>query len=248
MKNAQCNNSFTTLQIAVRATFLGFVLACSLLLASVGPTDWRPFGIYAAAMATFHYSEFLAIAWTNPAELSVDTFMLNHSVPYAVAAVSSWLEFGVEVYFWPELKRSGYTLAVGVALTLAGEVLRKLAILTAQSNFNHQVQFAKAADHRLVTHGVYAWCRHPSYVGWFAWSVGTQCVLANPVCVLVYAGVSWKFFQSRIYLEEITLTTFFGREYREYQRRVPTGLPGIHGYVPSDEEDDDEQETQQSRR
>lgn len=221
------------------------MLACSLLLAIIGPAAWRPFGIYAAAMAAFHYSEFLAIAWTNPTELSVDTFMLNHSVPYAVAAVSSWLEFAAEVYVWPELKQYRITLFVGVALTVTGEVLRKLAILTARSNFNHQVQFEKAEGHRLVTHGVYAWCRHPSYVGWFLWSVGTQCVLANPVCVCVYAVVSWKFFHSRIYLEEITLSTFFGREYREYQRRVPTGLPGINGYVTTEDEHDEAEETEQ---
>ena len=30
------------------------------------------------------------------------------------------------------------------------------------------------ADHLLITTGIYAHMRHPSYVGWFYWSVGTQ--------------------------------------------------------------------------
>lgn len=40
--------------------------------------------------------------------------------------------------------------------------------------FDFQVQFEKHRDHVLVTHGLYSLCRHPSYVGWFYWSIGTQ--------------------------------------------------------------------------
>jgi hypothetical protein len=31
--------------------------------------------------------------------------------------------------------------------------------------------------------------RHPGYVGWFIWSVATQILLLNPVCVCVFAVV-----------------------------------------------------------
>lgn len=127
-------------------------------------------------MSVFHYSEYLSIAWTNPQALSVDSFILNHSLHYALAAVSSWLEFGFEVYFWPEMKECRTLIFVGVTLCVAGEIMRKLAIITAHSNFNHVVQFKKADDHRLVTHGVYGLVRHPSYVGWFWWSIGTQVI------------------------------------------------------------------------
>lgn len=59
-------------------------------------------------------------------------------------------------------------------MVLCGEGLRKAAMLTAGSNFNHIVQNEKAQSHVLVTSGVYAYFRHPSYVGWFYWSIGTQ--------------------------------------------------------------------------
>ena len=81
-----------------------------------------------------------------------------------------------------------------------------------------------------MTGGVYAWCRHPSYVGWFLWSVGTQLVLGNPVCFLLYGWASFAFFKERIYIEEYTLISFFGSRYREYQAKVATGIPGIPGY------------------
>lgn len=63
---------------------------------------------------------------------------------------------------------------VGLIMVLCGEGLRKAAMLTAGSNFNHIVQNEKAQSHVLVTSGVYSYFRHPSYVGWFYWSTGTQ--------------------------------------------------------------------------
>lgn len=92
------------------------------------------------------------------------------------------------------------------------------------------MQCEKAKNHVLVTHGVYSWFRHPSYVGWFYWSMGTQIVLINPLCFPAYIIASWMFFNSRIYIEEITLLNFFGQNYCDYQGKVSTGIPYIKGY------------------
>lgn len=90
-------------------------------------------------MSIFHYSEFLAIAWSNPNSLSTSSFILNHSLHYALAAISSWIEFLVEVNFWPEIKEYWLVTIVGVVMCVGGELLRKLAIITANTNFNHIV-------------------------------------------------------------------------------------------------------------
>ena len=58
-----------------------------------------------------------------------------------------------------------------------------------------------------------------------------QILLANPVCFIVYVVVTWKFFHERIHDEEMLLVDFFGLEYIEYQRKVPTRLPFISGYL-----------------
>lgn len=52
----------------------------------------------------------------------------------------------------------------------------------------------------------------------------------NPFCIPAYAVVSWMFFKSRIFIEEITLLNFFGQDYINYQKQVGTGLPFIQGY------------------
>ena len=62
----------------------------------------------------------------------------------------------------------------GLVLVIAGEIIRKASMFTAKTNFNHYVQYVKQQGHELVTTGVYSFCRHPSYVGWFLWSIGTQ--------------------------------------------------------------------------
>ncbi|KAK1159614.1 protein-S-isoprenylcysteine O-methyltransferase-like [Acipenser oxyrinchus oxyrinchus] len=215
-------------QVAVRACFLGFAFGCGLLV-SFGKTSWRPFGWYMCSLSFFHYSEYLVTAIINPRSLSLDSFLLNHSLEYKVAAVSSWVEFTVEKLLFPELKPLPWLSALGLLMVLVGECLRKSAMLTAGSNFNHIVQNEKAQSHVLVTGGVYSWFRHPSYVGWFYWSIGTQVLLCNPLCVLGYALASWRFFRERIEEEEITLIHFFGEDYLEYKSKVPTGLPFITG-------------------
>lgn len=44
-----------------------------------------------------------------------------------------------------------------------------------------------------------------------------------------YALTVWRFFRDRTEEEEISLIHFFGDEYLEYKKRVPTGLPFIKG-------------------
>lgn len=55
------------------------------------------------SMSFFHYSEYLVTAIINPRSLSLDSFLLNHSVEYTVAAVSSWVEFTIEKLSVPGL-------------------------------------------------------------------------------------------------------------------------------------------------
>lgn len=137
------NLNQTTFQYAIRATFLGFTFSSSILLAILSPVKWKSFGVYGTIMSIFHYSEFLAIAWTNPSSLSTSSFILNHSLHYALAAISSWIEFLVEVNFWPEMKECWLITIVGVVLCVGGELLRKLAIITANTNFNHIVSMRR---------------------------------------------------------------------------------------------------------
>ena len=83
-------------------------------------------------------------------------------------------------------------------MLVVGQATRTLAMVQAGSNFNHFVQVRKKQGHELVTDGIYAWLRHPSYFGFWWWGLGTQMVLGNGICFVGYTVVLWGFFKRRI--------------------------------------------------
>lgn len=85
----------------------------------------------------------------------------------------------------------------------------------------------KTESHRLVKSGIYSIFRHPSYFGWFYWSIGTQLMLCNPVSAVLYTWASWSFFASRIPYEEHLLLQFYGDEYLTYCRQTIIGIPAV---------------------
>ena len=84
-----------------------------------------------------------------------------------------------------------------VTVLVAGQAFRALAMVHANS-FSHIVKAVKHDDHTLVTTGVYAYSRHPSYVGFFYWAIATQLLLGNIVSTLAFVFVLNRFFTARI--------------------------------------------------
>ncbi|VDK55740.1 unnamed protein product [Anisakis simplex] len=203
---------------SVQASLLGSVFAISFVYITAD-----------VSIAFFHYSEYVMTALASRRDLRNSSYLLNHSVEYWLAAFTSWTEFSLESYFWPNSK-SDRMAYCGLTMVFLGEVLRKMAMLHARGGFTHLVANRKKSNHELVTNGVYGWVRHPGYLGWFIWCVGTQVILSNPVCVVLYALVSWKFFSDRIRWEESCLISFFGLKYINYQRNVPSGIPFVKGF------------------
>ena len=96
------------------------------------------------------------------------------------------IEYWIEAFLVPSIKLPWVTY-IGIALVLAGEVLRKVGIITAGHNFTQRVQFEHRPQHVLVTQGIYKYMRHPGYAGWVLWAIGTQLVLCNPICTVLFA-------------------------------------------------------------
>ncbi|GAA5827031.1 hypothetical protein JCM11251_002212 [Rhodosporidiobolus azoricus] len=181
-------------------------------------------GMYLASWAVFHLFEFVVTSMWNPGKLSVDSYLLNNGVHYDVAHAAGILEHILEErYFseeWRRWKHSGWVFASGLLVLAAGQFLRSFAMISASSNFSH----LKRPDHELVKTGIYAWSRHPSYAGFYWWAVGTQLVLGNPFCTLVFVATLHWFFSARITVEERYLIKFFGKDYEDYRARVPSRI------------------------
>lgn len=118
-------------------------------------------------------------------------------------------------------------------MVISAQCIRSLAMATCGESFNHYIQVSKKENHVLVTHGIYKILRHPSYVGFFYWAVGTQLLLGNVLHTLLFAIVAGAFFSRRIPYEEEALMQLFPEEYPDYMKRTYIGIPFIISKVPS---------------
>jgi protein-S-isoprenylcysteine O-methyltransferase len=180
------------------------------------------------ALAVYHLSEVCLVLIIVPGEYEFPASWLM-SGPYLFAMLFGLLEYFVEAHFCPLFKAALVNILapIGCALVLIGEATRKTAWLTARVAFTHRIQVVRRPGHDLVTHGIYSICRHPAYLGWMVWAVGTQVLIANPISAVVFAVTTWKFFSVRIPYEDTHLERLFGTQFVEYKKKVPTWLPGI---------------------
>ena len=95
--------------------------------------------------------------------------MIHRSVTFH--ALIQFLHSFIHYAAW---KQPNVVSIIGLLVVICGEALRKLAMWTAGTNFNHYVRHFREDGHQLVTHGIFGYFRHPAYVGWFYWSVATQ--------------------------------------------------------------------------
>ena len=205
--------------ISIRAFGLGIALGISTVLTLEmvywGNELWRA-PAFIAVLALFHYLEFDLTARYNPADASISSFLLSsNGLAYAAAHISAmaevliryslyssyapgWLSLPFHIpRIFPSIPTS-ISVGLGLVFIIGGQLVRSAAMRTAKANFNHVIQRTKSVDHVLVTSGVYAFSRHPSYFGFFWWGLGTQLLLSNRICFVIYGVVLWKFFHHRI--------------------------------------------------
>lgn len=179
--------SFATMRVpASVAAGLVLLSGCAVagLSAAIHWTSFAPIGYYVALLCGFHVGEFLWSWRFEGKGLTFDAFLLNQNWPeYQLAIVAALVEYAIEAAFFPSLKSLNPLSACGLALCLVGLAIRAAGMWTAGSNFAHRIAEQRRPDHMLVRHGIYSVFRHPSYVGWTYWSLGTQLLLCNPVCL-----------------------------------------------------------------
>ena len=189
--------------------------------------------VYISFLSIFHLAEFFVTSFYNSSVVSAQSFLIDQSKEYTMALLASWAEFWIEFilvkYFDMEMVKfmPPYLRWLGLVFVISGQVLRYMAMKTCGPSFNHIIQRQKKSNHVLITHGVYSVFRHPSYVGWFYWSVGTQLLLLCPFTTIAYAVTAWYFFMKRIPYEEGTLVRYFGDDYKRYIKTTWIGIPFI---------------------
>ena len=85
---------------------------------------------------------------------------------------------------------------------------------------------ATRSNHKLVTHGIYRWVRHPLY------SVGSSLyisfgLMSDSWFIILMGILAFIVMAIRTPKEEANLIEKFGDEYREYMKRTGRFLPKI---------------------
>lgn len=194
----------------------------------------RQWCAYMTAICCFHLLEFFTTALFNPTQATAQSFLVNHSTTYTMAAITSWTEFWVRFWLGPSWN-IWFLPWMGLLILIISQTIRSWAMVTAGESFNHIIQTRKKDNHILVTHGIYRFFRHPSYVGFFYWSISTQLILGNLLHIGLFTFASWRFFSRRIPYEEESLCLHFPNEYPQYVARTWMGIPFIQSIVGIDE-------------
>jgi len=190
--------------ISAASFWLGIILAASLTLALQAAwfkmTNWR-LPAFIACLSLFHFLEFWTTATYNLPQARASSFLFRNGIEYNVAHGSALIEIVASDLFFPVYQASYVniiTITVGLIMVIFGQMMRSTAMATAGTNFNHTPQRVKQQGHELVTSGIYSWSRHPSYMAFFWWAIGTQMLVGNKACLLMYIVSLWVFFYNRI--------------------------------------------------
>jgi len=123
-------------------------------------------------------------------------------------------------------KKRTSTFVRTVDVTVIGFAIAFTALFTLKRSYASTL--VTRVDHRLITHGISRFVRHPAYLG---------LLLILVVALPVYASSGWGFlilsllipiFLGRIRMEERLLTEHFGDEYREYQASTRKLIPFLY--------------------
>ncbi|WVZ87002.1 hypothetical protein U9M48_033705 [Paspalum notatum var. saurae] len=133
---------------------------------------WRQTWQFAAVLAFFHGSEYvLAAAFHGRQNVTATSLLISKQ--YVLAMGFAMLEHLTEILIFPEVKEYWFVSNIGFLMVLIGEIIRKLAVVTAGRAFTHVIRIHYEDQHQLITHGVYRFMRHPGYSGFLIWATDT---------------------------------------------------------------------------
>jgi protein-S-isoprenylcysteine O-methyltransferase Ste14 len=140
---------------------------------------------------------------------------LGIAAALAIAKVS-----GLRIY-----ANNWWTLVLGVAIVLAGAVLRAWAILSLGRYFRREVTIEPGQ--RIVRRGPYRVLRHPSYTGLFLILAGFGLAFGSWVSAAVALLIVFVGMLPRIWVEERALAQAFGADYTDYANSTARVLPHV---------------------
>ncbi len=121
--------------------------------------------------------------------------------------------------------RFGWLNVIGLALFGPGIIIYLAARLTLKNFFSKRLNLIE--EHKLVTHGVYKYIRHPSYTGSILLWLGFTLLL-NSIHGFIVMLPSVILVLIRIKFEEKMLIRAFGQQYIDFMKRTKKLIPYVY--------------------
>ena len=113
---------------------------------------------------------------------------------------------------------------LGLILMAVGAAFRQWALIHLGRFFSRTVQIE--SGHKVITTGPYRWIRHPAYTGMIVVYTGMVMAVGTWLGTLLTFTIVTSSLLYRIRVEEKTLLTALGDEYREYMKQTWLLFPG----------------------
>jgi protein-S-isoprenylcysteine O-methyltransferase Ste14 len=149
------------------------------------------------------------------------TFFLVVVSLVGAVALAGWLSR----VSWAAMRGGLARIVVAEVLLVCGVALRVWAIVTLDRFFTFIVGIAD--DHKVVRVGPYRLIRHPGYAGALLGLLGIGVALGNWLSVLALLVIPIAALAVRIRVEEATLVSALGEQYRAYARQTSGLIPGV---------------------
>lgn len=106
----------------------------------------------------------------------------------------------------------------GIFLVIAGMIVRQRALRDLGTSYGHEIILRP--NHKLVTHGVYSWIRHPLYVA-LAVELFGMTLISHAIWIFTSWIILVFILARRIKMEDQTLKGSFGDKGKNYQASTP---------------------------
>ena|SRR5436305_6672 len=149
---------------------------------------------------------------------SLRVVTLTQSLGFAAAFILAWAPWGRYpnqlAAFW-----------VGMAMIIAGAILRRLCFRALGASFTGEVRVRP--DQRVIARGPYRWARHPSYTAGMLMITGVATALGSWVGAAIGLTLAVAGYAYRVRVEERALTATLGEAYRDYAAGTKRFIPFV---------------------
>ena len=159
-------------------------------------------------------------------------FKYRGQIPLVLFVLSIPVVYFTDYQFLNDCNHLDLILLITCAVfSLAGQVIRAIAIGTANKNTSGRNTKEGQVAEALNTKGIYSTVRHPLYLGnYFMW-IGIVMYSYNIYFILIVSLLFWLYYERIMFAEERFLERKFGDAYVSWSMKVPAFWPSMKNKV-----------------